>query len=140
MKKVISEKYGFEYPICPQCNERSRKFNYFSKKDGRPLFKKLCGTCSGSREKERAYAKLQREKGVVKYSSKYGDVGKRRITELTCDTCGFKAEHRCQLDVDHIDGNHDNNEQSNLQVLCSNCHRLKTWKNKDNRYLYSSRS
>jgi len=32
----------------------------------------------------------------------------------------------CQLDVDHIDGNHKNNEINNLQTLCANCHRLKT--------------
>lgn len=34
--------------------------------------------------------------------------------------------HHCQLDVDHIDGNHSNNKLSNLQTLCANCHRLKT--------------
>ena len=26
------------------------------------------------------------------------------------------------LELDHIDSDHDNNELSNLQVLCSNCH------------------
>ena len=48
-----------------------------------------------------------------------------------CAECGFKPEHPCQLDVDHIDGNHDNNDESNLQTLCANCHRLKTFKNSD---------
>lgn len=48
-----------------------------------------------------------------------------------CEKCGFIAEHRCQLDVDHIDGNHDNNQLSNLQTLCANCHRLKTHLNGD---------
>lgn len=43
-----------------------------------------------------------------------------------CEFCGFKAIHSCQLDVDHIDGNHDNNDLKNLQTLCANCHRLKT--------------
>ena len=33
----------------------------------------------------------------------------------------------CQLDVDHIDGNHNNDEEVNLQTLCANCHRLKTY-------------
>lgn len=27
------------------------------------------------------------------------------------------------LDVHHIDGNRDNNNLANLQVLCPNCHR-----------------
>ena len=43
-----------------------------------------------------------------------------------CDRCGFSAEHPCQLDVDHIDGDHQNNAPENLQTLCANCHRLKT--------------
>lgn len=49
----------------------------------------------------------------------------------SCESCGFVAEHSCQLDVDHIDGNNSNNSLENLQTLCSNCHRLKTYKNKD---------
>ena len=48
-----------------------------------------------------------------------------------CELCGFKAIHRVQLDVDHIDGNHMNNDESNLQTLCANCHRLKTHMNND---------
>jgi hypothetical protein len=52
-----------------------------------------------------------------------------------CKICGFVAEHSCQLDIDHIDGNHKNNSEDNLQTICANCHRLKTalqlnWKNK----------
>lgn len=43
-----------------------------------------------------------------------------------CQACNFKAVHTCQLDVDHIDGNHSNNLPENLQTLCANCHRLKT--------------
>jgi 5-methylcytosine-specific restriction endonuclease McrA len=44
-----------------------------------------------------------------------------------CGTCGFKPTHPCQLDVDHIDGNHSNDSLDNLQTLCANCHRLKTY-------------
>ena len=57
---------------------------------------------------------------------------KNRINKKThCEKCGFVAVDPCQLDVDHIDGNHKNNDPSNLQTLCANCHRLKTVKNKD---------
>jgi hypothetical protein len=53
-----------------------------------------------------------------------------------CEKCGFNAEHECQLTVDHIDGNRYNNQPSNYQTLCHNCHALKSWQNKDyfNRY------
>ena len=43
-----------------------------------------------------------------------------------CELCGFKALHRCQLDVDHKDGNRKNNDPLNLQTLCRNCHSYKT--------------
>lgn len=48
------------------------------------------------------------------------------IKKNQCDFCGFIATDSCQLDIDHIDGNHKNNSENNLQTLCANCHRLKT--------------
>ena len=61
--------------------------------------------------------------------------------EHQCESCGFdpvtayptlhtKAQSS-MLDVDHIDGNHQNNDPENLQTLCANCHRLKTYVNRD---------
>jgi hypothetical protein len=49
----------------------------------------------------------------------------------SCEACGFVPEIPFQLDVDHIDGNNSNNDPENLQTLCANCHRLKTYQNKD---------
>lgn len=48
-----------------------------------------------------------------------------------CEECGFIPEHSSQLDVDHMDGDRWNNDPSNLQTLCANCHRLKTHKSRD---------
>jgi hypothetical protein len=55
-----------------------------------------------------------------------------------CETCGFEAVHECQLTIDHIDGNRYNNQISNWQTLCHNCHALKTLLNKDHFNRYSS--
>ena len=54
-----------------------------------------------------------------------------------CEHCSFIPEHSCQLSVDHIDGNRYNNDPSNLQTLCLNCHALKTHTNRDytNKYI-----
>ena len=49
----------------------------------------------------------------------------------SCEHCGFVALHGCQLDVDHIDGNRDNDSPSNFRTLCANCHRLKTHLERD---------
>lgn len=50
---------------------------------------------------------------------------------LKCQLCGFIAQHSCQIDIDHIDGNHENEAPNNLQQICANCHRLKTMLNRD---------
>jgi len=113
-------------PICPQCGVNERKFNSYNK-DGSPRFTKLCRVCNGAKERQREYDKKRKHTKTHKYGATY----ERKVAELTCDKCGFKAEDKCQLDVDHIDGDHNNNEQSNLQILCANCHRLKTKVNKE---------
>ena len=41
-----------------------------------------------------------------------------------CEECGFLPRHPRQLDVHHLDGDHSNNDPSNLQTICANCHRL----------------
>lgn len=74
-------------------------------------YRALCNPCHKSRYFEK-----------LKYKSAKSD---------TCNECGFKAVHSCQLDVDHIDGDKTNNEADNLQTLCANCHRLKTLTNGD---------
>ncbi len=63
-------------------------------------------------------------------------LGKRRdkrnsYKKPACEHCGFIALHPCQLDVDHIDGNRDNDNPSNFRTLCANCHRLKTLRDGD---------
>ena len=45
--------------------------------------------------------------------------------------CRCKIHHPTMLQLDHIDGNPSNNDPSNRQTLCANCHRYKTYVNKD---------
>lgn len=76
-------------------------------RDGKRKFKSYCNSCGRKRHwgGARPYTKFRKDE---------------------CGRCGFEPEHLCQLDIDHIDGNHDNNDPTNLQTLCANCHRLKS--------------
>jgi len=81
--------------------------------------------------------------GVRKRGNKGKGYGLRKICDVCrrrpwarfkkdhCEFCGFKAIHTSQLDVDHKDGDNKNNDLNNLITLCANCHRLKTYMNKD---------
>jgi len=58
----------------------------------------------------------------------------------------FKRGHKCEacgtvewmtqpvpLEVDHVDGDRTNNDESNLKLLCCNCHALTpTWRGRNN--------
>ena len=43
-----------------------------------------------------------------------------------CNWCGYVAEDKGELHVDHIDRDPSNNAESNLQTLCISCHIQKT--------------
>lgn len=47
------------------------------------------------------------------------------VLEYKCYICGNTGiwnDQKLVLELDHIDGNHKNNEVSNLRLLCPNCH------------------
>jgi hypothetical protein len=93
-------------PICIKCKSNVCKKNGFFK-NGNPKYKKYCNPCE-----HKIY-----NINIITY---------RSYKKQECEKCGFVPIHRCQLDVDHIDNNHSNDDISNLQTLCANCHRLKS--------------
>lgn len=85
---------------------------------GEPIYRALCARC------RRECFGMQ--KPVATERRRY--VGHKGSI---CEECGFVPVHSCQLDVDHKDGDRSNNDPNNLQTLCANCHRLKTFLSKD---------
>jgi hypothetical protein len=100
-------------PVCTKCNKGLCKPNGTSK-NGLKKYSKFCQSCH-----------------KITYNLKVSKGGRRagygKFKKECCELCGFIPVHACQLDVDHIDGDSTNNDVTNLQTLCANCHRLKTY-------------
>lgn len=86
---------------------------------------KFCSNkCSGLHQKKKTFQEIENgkvdERGARTLKAflveKCGDV---------CVSCGISSEwngKKLSLQLDHIDGNSDNNSLSNLRILCPNCH------------------
>ena len=98
--------------ICKKNKQQSKGF-----KAGKRIYKNCCTSCS--KKKYNIKVNNSKKKFQLEHKKSY------------CEYCKFIPVHLCQLDIDHIDGNHKNNALDNLQTLCANCHRLKTYLNKD---------
>lgn len=105
--------------VCETCGRCVRaKSNHW----GKTYWRKKCYTCSITPEKKREKERLVDLRQRAKFAA----------TKLKpCSMCAFIPVEACQMDWDHIDGNHQNNDPSNLQLLCANCHRLKTKLSRD---------
>ena len=85
----------------------------------------------------RTWKKLCPKHHNIKYQM--GDWQYKQHREEFCENQDGRLGYKCtgkivwegQLDVDHIDGNHENNDIENLQTLCKSCHAFKTWLYKD---------
>ena len=114
---------SFIKSICVICNKYKQQSKGTCKKTGKTKYTALCKRCiliqKGIDPAE--YFRIQ-SRNRVKKEFKY-----RSFKKSFCEECGFIAKVKYQLDVHHIDGNHKNNDPINLQTLCANCHRLKTF-------------
>jgi hypothetical protein len=122
------------------CNASYKnKNNHWRKQKG--IFKGLsnCITCGNQCKKTNSKfcsAKCQREKQYQEKLTKWlnSDIdkfGRNQIRRYLIETYGYKCSHcgisehnnkPLVLQVEHIDGNSENNRPENLCLLCPNCH------------------
>lgn len=93
--------------------------------------------CSNKCQKEHEYGqwvdKYKQDNSIAK-STKWGQIPphlKRYIFrkfENKCCECGWSKinpyTNTMPLEIDHIDGNSENNSEENLRLICPNCHSL----------------
>lgn len=103
--------------ICVVCSKNKQK----KKKNNK--FKSICSSCEKKLFETKSRNKRKWTDPYIKPPKK----GYKHHKLNYCEECGFIPKHKCQLDVDHIDKNHQNNDPNNLQTLCANCHRLKSY-------------
>src|ERR1700752_5012393 len=98
--------------LCPRCRPTPEPRPTDCNQCGSPLTglqRKYCTACATivSREKGSHATTLRNRPWVVHKKN-------------SCEICSFHG-HPVQLDVHHLDGDHSNNDPSNLQTLCANC-------------------
>lgn len=118
-----------ELKVCLTCKESKSLIDFYNR--------------SGARKHERQAVCIECSKAASNHHKRFiGSLVKRWKMFKGCSRCNFKAEHSCQLDLDHIVPKLKNNTQaintswskkrlklelSQCQILCANCHRLKTF-------------
>ena len=107
---------------------RAAFYNHKKTSDGLSPWCKECTKADNKRCYNRDKERRILQNNTWRHNNTY-----RKHKGTQCESCNFIALDPCQLDIDHVDGNHSNDDVSNLITLCANCHRLKSKLNKDTR-------
>lgn len=122
----IKKNLKLEKPNCIICGEKVKKINYIY--------------CSNKCQMEHKYRNFIQKWREGEKDGKRGDGVSRTIRRYLfekfdnkCTRCGWTEKNiftnKIPLEVEHVDGNSNNNNESNLTLLCPNCHSLtKTYK------------
>jgi len=119
--------------ICPNCGKEFKPA-----KDGRGGRTECCSiSCRGEYQSKKHYQEYQLDNSIA-YGQKNMQHYKKHFLEEQNHKCSIcKMEDMWNGEnlvfiLDHIDGNADNNERTNLRLICPNCDsQLDTFKSKN---------
>lgn len=102
----------------PGC-QNIQQYQYTSKKGVR-YYRKICAPCHFSRLGIQGWEYKNHRKD-------YCENARGKYKGWLGVPCCIEEFPKRFLSVDHLDGDHDNNELDNLMTLCPTCHGVKTW-------------
>jgi hypothetical protein len=84
-----------------------------------------CSKCSQEYRRQEQFTKIENGYKVGIRPLKRYIIFKRGNK---CECCGWgkinPVTGKCPVELEHVDGNHENNSFDNLKLLCPNCHSL----------------
>ena len=155
-RKFCSMRCSRTFLNLKESDEKINKDNSLIEKD-KKIFR-ICESCNSEYEIDRNYMFLKRKYCSIKCQRnlerkiKFDEIrngvnhgskmAKRFLIEIygeKCMKCGWCEKNpitnKVPIEMDHIDGNSENNKLDNLRLLCPNCHSLtKTYKGANKGY------
>jgi len=110
------------------CNNKQVYYRV-SKKTGDPTFRKVCTNCHESAIGRSTYKTGVTPLRIGKCANTDGHLG----WVCNFDPSIYPEGIHPPTQIDHIDGDHQNNAPDNLEELCACCHQAKTFMNGDNK-------
>lgn len=122
----------YEQGTCtvPGCTN-PKMFNGYQKISGRPTYKSRCQPHHVQHFAEKKGMKttewVKSFHPYHRYRKNYCENAKGTHAGWLGVPCSIVEFDEIFLQIDHLDGDHNNNDPENLMTLCPTCHMVKTW-------------
>ena len=140
--KVTMKFVPYPLRVCTRCKEPKALSEFTKKKATKDGLNYRCKVCTRAMVKSHYDRNKKYYLDKARRNEKYRVEYIRKLKDSPCADCG-KKYHYCQMDFDHIKGTKEfniateyknisfarlNKELDKCELVCSNCHRLRTFK------------